>query len=305
MIFSSSLSAQCRFTSSARTCTPPDEWGGALDLSLLVWQAREDCLAFVMKNSGRVEELSFAWEPAFKLNVEMAFPNSWDFDVRWTCYHGRTEKISDGSPELFPLWVLPQDLEENFYNKARALWQLHLNTFDIELGADALLTPYVTMRVHGGLKTIVIHQFYALRYFIPSTTDLKTKCFGIGPRIGFDSNWRLGKGVSFAANVGGTLALSHFIADRHDFDPLLQSTFHESFYAYRPILEILLGIDWTTCSGCQNQYAWGIQVAYEVQYYYEQNQMSQLVTPQISFLGFSARGDLHCHGLTATLRFGF
>jgi hypothetical protein len=295
---------ECKMNSSARSCLSSDAWGGAIDLSILVWQAREDGLAFAIKSRGVLDELSFAWEPAFKLNFEMACPNSWDFDARWTCYHGRTEQVTYGSPALLPLWILPQDAS-NVYNKARSLWQLHLNTIDLELGADAILSPYLSMRVHGGLKTVLIHQSYALRYFIPSKTDLKTSCLGVGPRIGFDSDWRLGRGISFAANVAGTLALSHFETNRKDFDPTLQSTFHEAFYAFRPMLEMLLGLDWDTCAGCQNQYAFGVQIAYEVQYFYEENVMSQLVAAPISFLAFSPRGDLHCHGLTATFRFGF
>lgn len=335
----------CSYLYSAISC-PPVKWGAGVDLSLLVWQAREDGLAFAVKNNplltpspdlaadvnGRVLELDFRFAPAFKLNLEMQCPNAWNANVRWTRYYSRSKETARASTSslttsgLFALWMLPTfDFGSPIlFGAAEALWRLHLNTVDLELGADTRLTRYLNLRLHGGLKLISINQLYTVSYsegvsndipFLPSHSALKNNCLGAGPRMGFNSLWRLGAGWSMAADIAGSITLCHFQVHRDDADALFseigtpntleEAAVRQSVYSFRPNVEALMGINWNCCYGCRSQYELGFQAAYEVQYYWEQNLMLQLVSLPTAFQAFFPRGDLHCHGLTATIRFGF
>lgn len=325
----------------------PDSYGAALEMSFLIWEGREDGLDFALKNNprltpasnlaadvnGRLKGFHFAWEPAFKLNFEQAFSNSWDFDMRWTYYYSRstasdyaTTNAATGSG-LLPIWVLPQsDLASpNVFGKARGIWHLHLNTADLELGYLPFLTDKLSLRLHAGVKGISISQQFTVLYsngindgsitLLPSKAALRNRCLGAGPRFGCNSEWRLKKGWSILADGAASFTLCVFNLKRKDFDQSIldngltlneeQSKFHESFYAFRPNLEGLLGIGWSSCYGCRKQFSFEFKGAYEVQYYWEQNMMRQMASEPISFSAFSMRGDLHCHGITTTLRFGF
>jgi hypothetical protein len=323
------------------TCSEPG-WGGALELSFLFWQAREDNLAFALKNTplfapsiiaadvnGPLETIHFGWDPAFKLNFDQRFGPSWDFASRWTYFytrsthsaHSATNTVGSG---LLPLWVLPQSslASPNVFGKAKGIWHLHLNTFDFELGYNPLFTKKLSMRIHCGIKGMSINQQFTVSYsegindgtvtLLPSKAALRHRCLGMGPRLGFDSEWRLKKGWALLADGSGSLILCDFNIKRKDFDYAIgpafynrQSKFHESFYAYRPNFEGKIGIGWRDCYGCRKQYEFDFQAAYEIQYYWEQNMMRQMAAEQISFSAYSLRGDLHCHGLTTTFGFGF
>lgn len=327
---------------------PPIGWAGTFDVSFLYWQAQEDGLDFAVKNNptltpastlyanmnGEFIGLNFHWEPALKVNANLIFPNGWDLDARWTTYYSRSKHMTSyTSPNafttsgLYPLWVLPGSYAATpaVYGQARGLWNLHLNTLDLELGANTFLSPRLSLRFHGGLKAISIQQKYRVKYLngisaggvqmLPSRAAMSNDCCGMGPRIGFNSKWYVRKGWSIAADLAGSLTLNRFKMKRSDSDRavdtggspsfLQDSSFRESVYAFRPNLETLLGFAWDTCYGCNCLYTFGFQAAYELQYYWEQNMLPQLVSTPLSFLDFPSRGDLHCHGLTATLRFGF
>ncbi|MBF8263158.1 MAG: mOMP-like family protein [Parachlamydiales bacterium] len=336
---------------SARPCQKeqcfPCSFGGQVDLSFLMWQAREDGLGFAIKNNprlvpapnlaadvnGSMKTIHFSWEPAFKLNFEMDFSNSWDFDARWTFFYTRSSASSHAQTNastgsgLLPIWVLPQSYHAspNVFGQARGIWHLHLNAADLELGYHPFFTPKLNLRLYCGLKGISVSQQFSANYsggiddgavtLLPSRAAFRNRCLGLGPRFGINSEWSLKKGWSLLADGAVSMSLSVFNLSRKDFDNSVtdnglthyddQSKFRESFYAYRPSIEGLIGIGWSDCLGCRQQYDIHLKAAYEVQYYWDQNMMRQLTAEPISFTPFSMRGDLHLHGITTTLGFGF
>lgn len=327
---------------------PPTGWGGSFDLSFLYWQAIEDSLDFAVKNNpiltpasnvyadmnGRLIGLHFKWDPAFKLNFSLIFPNAWDVDARWTFFYTASKHttahaatVANTSSGIYPLWVLPQSYQvhPNVFARASGNWNLHLNTLDLELGANLFLSPKLQVRFHGGLKGISIFQLYRVKYFegidiggaeaLPCSATMKSRCYGLGPRLGFQGKWLFVKNWSFLSDFAGSLTLGSFRVKRDEFDQALpdsrfpirteSSKFRETFYVYRPNLEALFGFGWDRTYGARGNFSVGFLAAYEVQSYWEQNAFPQLVSEPISFLNFSSRGNLYCHGLTTTLRLGF
>jgi hypothetical protein len=330
---------------SARPCIgsecSPHSYGAALETSFLLWQAREDGLDFALNNkssnltdvNGVMTGIHFGWEPAWKVNLDQSLSNSWDFDMRWTYFYSRSTASHHAATDaltgsgLLPIWVLPQSnlASPNVFGKARGIWHIHLNTTDLELGYLPFLTKKLSLRIHAGFKGVSISQQFTVHYsngiddgtitLLPSKAALRNRCLGIGPRIGFNSQWQLKKGWSILADGSTCMSLCVFNLKRKDIDQSIAdngsvfyeefSKFRESFYAFRPIFEGLLGIRWSTCYGCKKQYSFALDAAYEVQYYWEQNMMRQMASESVSFSAFSMRGDLHCHGITTTFRFGF
>jgi hypothetical protein len=323
---------------------PAHQWSGIAELSLLAWQAREEGLVFAVKNNpnsalvsddlnvnGILNAPHFSWAPGLKLNFDVGFTNTWDLDVRWTTYYSKssnslhaTTNSTTGSG-IFPIFYLPTAYATTptLFGKAHGIWQVHLNTGDIELGIAPRITPRLNLRFHGGLKYTSIFQHFSATYsnglteasITPLTSrgaaSLQYK--GGGPRIGLQSDWKLSRGWSILANCAGTISLGQFQYNRDDSDAavnggtsyLQTATFHESVYVFRPIFEILMGFNWAMTYGKRDQNSFNLDLAYEVQYYFSQNMISQLAAQQMAFDAFQSRADLHFHGVTLNFRFGF
>lgn len=308
------------------------------DVSLLVWQAREEGLNFALKNeplpitaninvNGDLVGVDFKWEPAVKIDVGATFAaQAWDTQLRWTYFHTHSSRtLHADSPSLIPLWAFPNaNIATQFlYGTARSAFELNFNAFDIEMGYHPFLSPALSIRFNAGLKVASIDQDFTVTYsngFNENTTQLVTakaaltnKSIGAGPRISFDSKWRLSQGFALLTSLAGSLPLWHYRITRTDTDQginggtpnAIEAFTKERFWTFRSILEASLGLGWDTCFGCRHQFPVGVAAYYELQYFAEQNMMAMLVNPGISNQAFYPRGDLHFHGATLTFHFGF
>jgi hypothetical protein len=312
------------------------------DVSVLAWQAREEGLNFALKNdplpisadvnvNGHLVGIDFNWEPAVKVTLGAAFPErAWDAQIRWTYFHTDSSSTyekatSVASAGLLPLWAFPSaDVATQFlYGKAEGSLDLNLNEFDIEMGYNPFLSPALSLRFTAGLKVAKIDQDFHVNYsegFSDIITELTTaqaaltnKAIGAGPRIGFDSKWRVGSGFSLLASIAGSLPLWHYRVTRTDASSgfggrtpqTVESFFKERFWTFRSILETSLGLGWDTCFGCRCQFPFGVAASYEFQYFADQNMMAMLVNPGVLYQVYHTRGDLSLHGATLNFHFGF
>lgn len=311
---------------SARKCLdvrcPPVQWGGAVSLTFLMWQPRQDELEFAVKGEdGKRVGVDFDWSPGFKVDLDLQFPNrAWDFDVRWTVFYNRSTGSYSG--QLLPLWILP-NIYPSFnsyisYGNARAVWKAHMNAIDLELGYDPMLTKNLSFRLICGVKAFSLFQHLTIDYtqgvlngvteIAPSRCGLRTESLAIGPRLGFNSSWRLGGGWSLLGDFSGSLMLDYFVMKRKDADNALifsEGIFRENFYAFRPALEALTGICWDGCFGAKKGLALSFQAAYEIQTYWEQNMVSQVVARELSYHEFNVRGDFAVQGVSLKVSVGF
>jgi hypothetical protein len=349
ILFAASLLAEipdCQTLFPARPCTePPCQskqifWIG--DVSLLAWQAREEGLDFALKNTppqsdanvnvdGSLVGIDFDWMPAFKVTVGAAFAErAWDAQFRWTYFHTHSSRTvqaatAANSAGLLPLWAFPNaDIASQFlYGKAHGALGLNLNGFDVEMGYWPYLSPSVSLRFTAGLKILSIHQHFKVKYsdgfededtqLLDAKTSVDSDTVGAGPRISFDSKWRLARGFSILASLAGSLPLLQHLMTRTDSDfgieaetaETINSFFKEGFWIFQPVLETSLGFGWDTCFGCRKNYPFGLAASYEFQYFPEQNMMPLLINPGILNQVYHQRGDLHLHGATLTFHFGF
>lgn len=236
----------------------PHRWGGKVDASFAVWQAKEEGLNFAFDNSPRFPQATygtnprsnisgqfigpdFNWMPALKVNLGVEFPQKgWDMDLRWTFFYSHNNQTAHANATtagfgLLPVWILPSaDVSSpTLFGQARGSWQLHLNTIDWELGYDFFLTKALSLRLSGGLKGVSLFQKFHVDYSegilvntlqpVSFSTQMSNDALGLGPRIAFFSRWRLPKGFSLMADIAGAFALTVFDMKREDNDALLNS----------------------------------------------------------------------------------
>lgn len=321
-----------------------EERGGfRTEFTFLYWQATEDGLEYAAKNEPRLGASSslatnisaalmapdFAWKPGCKLLFGYHFMDwGWDLEGRWTYAFFKSkgesaQTLSSDGAGLFPIWISQQALiaTNPVYANSSATHFLNFNTFDIELSCNGAISKALFFKAFGGLKGISIDQKYHVSYsngyfdgtneMLSSTSHLKNKCDGLGPRIGLGTSWCFPKQISFIGEFAATAALSSMKTKRKDTSlgltsNLLQTAnpkLFEAFWVWRPLIEAKMGLSW--------DYTWGkkgllaLTASYEMQQFWEQNMMVRFADSAIFSAVFNSRGNLFVQGLSLSATIGY
>lgn len=174
-------------------------------------------------------------------------------------------------------------------NIAFAKWNLKLNLLDGEIGREFFVSKYLTVRPYMGVRGAWIHQRYDVKYqtdltvndpeffgfSLGSVTATQTDCAciknnfnGVGPRAGFNTDWMLGAGFSFYANLGINLLWGQFdlynsttvsvvgdgvidttgtatgASTTFDIDECAVYNFGEKYQTTKAITDLALGLQW-------------------------------------------------------------
>lgn len=313
------------------------------EFTFLYWQGSEDGLEFAAKNQPRFPSSTtlstnlsaslispeFSWEPGFKFLFGYHFADSsWDLDGRWTWIFFKSSgsasnPISSDGKGLFPIWIAQQAAIAStpVYANSSATHFLHFNTFDIDLSCSGGLSKALFFKVLGGLKGIAIDQKYNVSYsngfsdgtneMLSSTAHLKNKCNGLGPRFGLGTRWGFPGEISLIGEFAVSSALSQMKTKREDVSLGLTSgtlqtvNIHsnESFWVWRPLIEAKAAVNWNYLWGKRGLLA--LEVAYEMQQFWEQNMMIRYADSAIFFAAFNSRGNLFVQGLSLSATVGY
>ncbi len=271
--------------------------------------------------------------------------DGWDLDSRWTFYKGEdtslkksfTSLIAPPGMGVIPLWFYP------FYNvispnqirfsEGTMSWRHYFNSIDLEIGRSSALTERLSMRLFAGLKGAWMRQFYRVDYqqgseiaaivpgtdgtvsytLLESAAAFKNETWGAGPRAGLDSKWKIRWGISLIADASVSLLFSKIATHRDQNDLNLntglgtQQPFHMHMttdsHQLKPVAETKVGLDWETCIFAKSII--GVTVAYELQYWWAQNELRRNYSHAAPGDMFSMRGDLQMHGLTAEVAYSY
>ena len=111
---------------------------------LLVWQAHENGLGYVVKANGpnltksHTREPHFNWDPGFRVGFGINTPHDgWDLYANWTYYHTKARSnVSNGTE--YPVFANPTYIGGGTASSSNAKWKLNLNMLDVELGRELL-----------------------------------------------------------------------------------------------------------------------------------------------------------------------
>jgi hypothetical protein len=311
----------------------------------LIWQALIDGLDFAAINtpkfptsaalatniSARLVGVDKPWEPACKVLIGALFTDpAWNFNVRWTFFESSSkttasEPLNAAGQGLFPLWLPPQAALSTIpvYASASGKYQLHYNGVDFELAYMGKRSENLSLKVHGGLKGILLKQLFHADYangffdgtnqMLSSSDKCKSNCRGLGPRVGLGSKWSLPMQFSLLAEIAGAFTLCELDSKRIDsclgtssgVPNTLSVNFREAFWVYRPVAEAKVGALWEKTFGGLKRRFFGFEFAYEVQYFWEQNMMPRLTDGAIFSLPYQSRGSLTLQGFSFNFHVGY
>lgn len=321
-------------TPSARGC-PCSEQGLFFSVDFLYWQAKTDNLVYATLKKIDLSgfpavgitifeehlEQPFEWAPGFRASIGYNLPyDAWDLKFSETYYHSHPSDLNVSDPNQFIFAnLISTDFslagaQNDQVGMVRGSWVLNFNAIDQELGRTFYLNKSLIFRPFGGVKAAWVHQKVKVRYRdilinvslpAPLNIDAKNNFFGVGPRIGLDTQFLFPKyiGLFFNSSLAflyGEFDLrtinSNFVggAAPPQFEDLQYSR-----YRVTPVTQIQLGLNMSWCFGKNRNLAF--QAGYEGQFWWNQMQMNF----NIFSTALTAPQDLFMHGLFLNGRLDF
>ena len=299
-----------------------------LTADLLVWQAHENGLGYVIKDNGsnlnksHTREPHFNWDPGFRIGFGINTPHDgWDLYANWTYYHTKARShVSNGTE--YPVFANPAYVGGDTFTSSNAQWKLNLNMIDVELGREFFVSKWLTLRPFIGLRNAWVYQRMNVDYNAvtvaispgPSAgssyfTDMKCQFWGMGVRPGLDTQWGVGSGFSFFGNTSLSL-LYGFFHQTQDQSSVLSTTTtsyignQHSNRVGRAIVETELGVRWEHMLA-KDRLHFAVQLGWENLIFFGQNQFDRYVASLDPAMYVANQGDLTLQGYTLAFRLDF
>ncbi len=305
-----------------------------LSVSGLLWQAHEEGLDYMIKNSaglafvdddGSVKRIDFDWDGGVRIAVGYETDCKMGFYLNWTYFStdGSDSSTATFPASLFPVWTIPgSNLTSS--TKAEASWRLHLNILDLQM--NALFSPccFLALKPYIALSTAWIDQKFNINssggmsrgtaafVVLDDDIDMKNDFWGIGPKFGLETSWFLGCGFSIFGNADISILYGEFDISQEE-SVLLEGITpaiiyldltKDKFWLSRVNLDFILGFKWerTFRDGC---YYFAMEAGWENLFFFGQNQLMRFVDDTNPGINIPVKGDLTIQGLSVKASFGF
>ncbi len=300
-------------------------------VNALYWQAREDGLDYMIKNSngspfincGTVERVEFDAHGGFRVGVGYCH-NCCPVGVSayYTRYNasGCDKRATTFPTVLFPVWSNPSTTIVTEQN-AQARICLSMSMFDVH--ANTVLSPNdcVSIMPVLGLRYASIKQQFNINanggqsggpfaFVIDDCVAMQNDFRGVGPKVGINTIWGSWHGVSIFGAMDIALLYGKFdITQKENVEfteGVLATTFLDikcnRFHITRPNMGLILGLQWHWQKG---RFDTCIAIGWEHQYFFGQNQLMRFSDDVNPGVNTAVQGDLAMQGLTVAVSVAF
>ena len=200
-------------------------------------------------------------------------------------------------------------IETLSFSKADAHWHVDFYDLDLVLGRNYFVSRYLALHPYFGLTSAWIQQHRHVRFEEPSGDLMKLRSknnfWGIGPRLGIDSQFYLGRNFSLYGNFSGALLWGDFhVREKESFplDDLEIYNLRDNLHRMVSTVGFGLGIAYeTNFNHDANHFM--VKAGYEGQYWWRQNQLPIFNAFALNFTRQSE--DMSMQGLTVDFRLDF
>lgn len=323
------LNAAYNYPARTMTRCPYDVF---FDASFLYWQASQENMELGVLNStagvlssgidAKVLNMDFGFQPAFKVGLGGNFDyDGWDLHSEYTWFYTTqdTSYSVDAGEQIFPAFGTANSTgggNDNF-SEAESKWKLQMNIVEADLGRWQYVGTKFTVRPNMGVRAAFITQKNTLSYNDAITTntgdnqniELNTNSWGVGPKLGIDSNWVVGCGFRIFGNAEADILYTRYTklnqTETHLLTAVKPYTLTQSSLGYlRTHLDIEMGLGWGTYLDCNNFYL-DFTAGYGFQVFFDQNMFR--FAPNGTAIGKAVNpmGNLYIQGLTLSARLDF
>lgn len=291
--------------------------------SFLYWTADRDSEIATRVTSGPGDRLQLSpqlleidFEPGFKLGVGLrAGEREWDLLVNWTWLQLFPHRSLKETTPVFASSVTGirrHDTDLGLSSGVHSKGMILFDALDIELGASYLVRKRLALRPLIGLKgnwikeNLKSHFTGAQNIHGDPLSDvddrLKSQMWGLGPRLGVNSRWQIGRSdFALLGNASFSmlwekylLNVSESYADANGVPQGRSSSLHQG--SLQPVMELFIGFDWSRC--LSERFYLSVGAGYEMQYWWSIAQISTGTRARLA-------EPLKLQGLTASMRLDF
>jgi hypothetical protein len=282
---------------------------GGLDLALItpVYTEPKEIQPLVM---------DFDYDPGFKVSLGASLKkDSWNLWGDYFYLHTRNKvkkELDQTQQTLTNYWRVGSAV--NNLNYINAKWKLKIDIADLSLGRPYYVGTKLTFNPFIGTRVAFINQKMKVKYdslVNDITSHYFTKTYsdswGIGPRVGVNSNWFLDEGFKIFGNISASLFYQRFIvkvAEYKDADPMIFSTQAQKKQGYiTPNLDFALGLGWESYLNNHKNHI-DINLGYEMNVFWNQNMMKSFIE-ELKNQNSAKPEDLTPHGFILSFNFDF
>ncbi|MBS0621151.1 MAG: hypothetical protein JSS61_06805 [Verrucomicrobia bacterium] len=290
-------SAEQTFGANLATARPLyDGWDLHGRVDLLVWNLEEGG-AQVAVHKSKAKELDFGWDFGFRLGTGYNFEHdAWDTDICFSYFKTHTSKTVSGGAN--PQFGMPITTDSE---KVHRNWKLDYYVLDWMFGRNFFVSKFLSFRPQLGMEIAWILQ---KSHGVIEAEKVRSKnhFFGVGPRIGIDTNWYLANHFSLFGTLTGALLWGSYEVEERETHPFIKA--NGDIHLMAPNAQTALGLLWDSHLA-ENRFHLSILLAYEFQYWWRQNQMLTLFESSSAAPFRRESQDLSLNGVTLDVRLDF
>ncbi len=296
-------------------------WDAFLTCSFIYWHADQEGMDLAYpstyttslqspENSHYLTQNS-TYTPGFKCGLGFSLcSDKWAGFFEYTYFRSMTSNDNSHPPEDSrggtSVWRSTNWLNSTATTDISSTWHLNMDIIDGTVSRPYYQGRKLTVQPFAGLRSVLIRQNFHLKglsFANPTLVDshARSKSWSIGPRAGWKGSWLLGGGFRFEGDMAANLLYTRFSSVVYH-DQSASINFDE-LNLLRPSADMELGLGWGSYFDQQN-YHFDVSASYSFNVMWGQNQMRSLVDEYRSSVG-AEPGDLHLHGVNATLRLDF
>lgn len=317
--------------------------GFAASADFLYWKAGQPNLPYAFVNTdplhqdiGFLKYIDFEWSPGVRVGLGWDTDyDGWSLNANWTWLRNKSQSsvgfVTVPDAPSFPNFANLQGVHiptiviaidpvlhtNTIANVAlgsiSASWKMMYNMFDVVLSKPYSvsrkldLTP--SIGVQGGWITRRLGLIYDTQPFenVVTETSNQNKYWGVGPRFGLNTDWKLGDcGFELFGNLASALLFGASFDERlHNLEEEVSTniTIDSGRAQIAPTLQMIFGLGWNKCFtySCHDYYV-NLDAAWEVNYYWNLQNFLMLQGNQALY---NSPSTLDMNGLSLHASFGF
>lgn len=310
-------------------------WDLLLKASFIYWMPYQEHLEIGFISSEFTPTLvdadfanaNFTYKPGFRVGIGYKIDrDNWDTSLDYTWFRSSQNTSVSLNPEgtklLFPVFIFP-DVTASSYLQGSQDWQLHMDLLDWALAREYFVGTSLTFHPFLGVRAAWIRQNLKNGYFDESTgflafrnviSNQSSNSWGIGPRLGIQSDFLLGQNIRFYGIGAGDILFTQYTHINYSQIATNDSGTDTELNTYRirqndlnylrPHIDLELGFRWGTSFACEKRYV-DLSLGYCFQVFFNQNMFRHFTSELVLAKSVCPNGNLYIHGLNINVRFDF
>jgi hypothetical protein len=277
------------------------------------------------------------WDWGFRVGLGYNFSyDHWYLGLNWTQFN--TEHTRHASPDLAKESLFPTRtggisdggaptpgtaFTVHFAEKAKATWHLDYTTLDLDLGRYSKINKYLSLTPFISIRAAKILQDFDIAYTNPyrfvgavkrkfpkDLVDLTNNMWGIGPRLGLNTDWKFNSYLSVYANGSVALLWERFHLRMKETQKLpngsqfVPTNVHEGEHEVSFNAQLSLGLQYDQ-NFCAGKYHLNLGIGWEQFFWLDQNQTYHFLNSINTSAVQKEHSNLSLSGVRFGARFDF